>query len=375
MFRGMDKYATPGGDDSIITPQTPPDTRLAIGQTHITYVIVNGPITVRNRDAVEQVIRTLDSRGGQTMTIITRNNGAIIDSNTGDMSYNAGLRVVQVSPGIIQIDIPPSAITTAMLTDALITAQKIAAGAVGTTALADGAVTTAKLGPGAVMSGNMATNAIGAAAIIDGSVTAAELAAGAVGTVAIADANVTIAKLATNSVDSNKIIDNSIVNADLATNAVDYRVIAGGAVNQNIIAIGGVWPTNLSSDVFPTLSLVPLATFGTYSATFAPLQYSFTPTAGRAFRWMVTGTLHAEGAAGALADGSLQITMSGSGAGSGPQTRTIYEAGVNATNEASHASGVSNCSGTYTWYLAWNRTSGSITTYGGMLKIIIWYTL
>lgn len=159
MFLGPDPYGTSGNDD-LTKPQSPVDIRLSIGRTHLAYLLVNGPLTIRDRDAVEAVIRTLGARGEETVTIIFRENGAIIDNNVSDVDAQDGILAQQISPGVILLKIPTAGLTSDMLADSIVTASKIAANAVTTNAIADGSITTPKIANGAVVQASINSHAV-----------------------------------------------------------------------------------------------------------------------------------------------------------------------------------------------------------------------
>jgi hypothetical protein len=102
--------------------------------------------------------------------------------------------------------ITDSAVTTAKINDAAVTAAKLASDSVITVKILDANVTAAKL----------ATDSVTTVKIVDANVTAAKLASDSVTTVKILDANVTAAKLASDSVTTAKILDANVTFAKLA---------------------------------------------------------------------------------------------------------------------------------------------------------------
>jgi hypothetical protein len=99
-----------------------------------------------------------------------------------------------------------SAVATADITDANVTAAKLASNAVTTAKIADANVTTAKIADANVTATKLASNAVETAKIADAAVTTAK----------ITDANVTAAKLASNAVETAKVADEAITLAKLA---------------------------------------------------------------------------------------------------------------------------------------------------------------
>lgn len=118
-FSGPDPYGTPGGNDDLDKPQTPDDVRIAKGGSYIAFLVINGPLTVRNRSAIEQIVRTLGSRGEYSMALVIQDNGGNIDVAANTLDFGAGIRAVQVSPGIVRIDIPDGGITEGMIPDTI----------------------------------------------------------------------------------------------------------------------------------------------------------------------------------------------------------------------------------------------------------------
>lgn len=145
VWHGDDPLGTPGGIETLDTPSDAPDIREAFGQVCTYFLLVNGPIDIRDRAAIERVIRTIGARGEYTMGLILQDDGTNVDSNVTTINTGAGIQTTQVSPGVVLMEVGTGFITSAMLADAIVTASKLAAGAVGTAALADAAVTPAKL--------------------------------------------------------------------------------------------------------------------------------------------------------------------------------------------------------------------------------------
>lgn len=155
-FQGDNPYGTTGGDDNPLLSQTPDDVRIAIGSSYVAYLLINGPITVRDIAAIQNVIRTIGSRGEQSiMGTVVKNNSAVIDSNVTEFDFNAGFVVTQVSPGVVLVQVPNAGIVQAMIANGAIgnaqlanlavTAGKLANSAVGTNQIASGAVTPSRL--------------------------------------------------------------------------------------------------------------------------------------------------------------------------------------------------------------------------------------
>ena len=120
-----------------------------------------------------------------------------------------------------------NSVTTAKITDANVTAAKLASDSVTTAKILDANVTTAKI----------ADSAITSAKIVDGTIATAD----------IADSAVTTAKIADASITSAKILDGTIATADLADSAVTSAKIADATiVNADISGTAGIAYAKLS---------------------------------------------------------------------------------------------------------------------------------
>jgi uncharacterized protein YjbI with pentapeptide repeats len=146
--------------------------------------------------------------------------------------------------------IAASAVTTAKIADANVTAGKIAADAVTTAKILDANVTTAKIADANVTGAKIAADAVTTAKILDANVTtakiadanvtAAKIAADAVTTAKILDANVTTAKIADASVTSGKLADDAVTTVKILDANVTGVKIAADAVTTAKIANGAV---------------------------------------------------------------------------------------------------------------------------------------
>src|SRR6476659_7622527 len=99
-FQGNAPYGVDRDQDTAGIDTTIPDVRVAIGSAVIAFLLTNGEITVRDRDAVESVIRTLGSRGEVTVSILVQDDSATIDANVTQMNFTAGIAVIDTSPGV-----------------------------------------------------------------------------------------------------------------------------------------------------------------------------------------------------------------------------------------------------------------------------------
>lgn len=104
--------------------------------------------------------------------------------------------------------------------------------------ITDSAVTTAKINDAAVTAAKLATDSVITVKILDSNVTAAKLATDSVTTVKIVDANVTAAKLATDSVTTAKIVDANVTGPKLANDSVTTAKILDANVTFAKLASG-----------------------------------------------------------------------------------------------------------------------------------------
>ncbi len=124
-----------------------------------------------------------------------------------------------------------NAVTTAKITDANVTAAKLAADSVTTAKILDANVTTAKIADLNVTTGKIADSAITSAKIADLTIATGDIADGAITSAKIADGTIVAGDLADGAVTSAKILDGTIVNADInASAAIDKTKISGVAV-------------------------------------------------------------------------------------------------------------------------------------------------
>jgi hypothetical protein len=165
--------------------------------------------------------------------------------------------------------------TTLTITDAAVTASKIANGAVDLTTkvtgllptanIADGAITTAKLANNAVDLTTKVTGAIPTANIADGAVTSAKIGTGAVNlstqvtgvlpAANLADGAITTAKLANNAVDLTTKVTGALATANIADGAVTSAKIDAGAVNLGTQVSGTLPTANLADGAITTAKL------------------------------------------------------------------------------------------------------------------------
>jgi hypothetical protein len=129
-FRGGSPYGTDSDSDNLTLEQSPADVRIAVNGTHIAYLVVNGPISVRSREQIEQIVRVLNRRGLDdgspiAVAILVRENGAVIDTDASDIDFTDGILVEYISPGVIRVKIPVSGVETAMIKDKAVTPAKL----------------------------------------------------------------------------------------------------------------------------------------------------------------------------------------------------------------------------------------------------------
>jgi hypothetical protein len=209
-------YGTPGGDEVIALPQTPPSIRVARGNSVIVFLHVNGRLAERLRENVEDVVRILGLAGDVLVAIIIREDNVVRDSNAGDLSFDDGLVVTQLAPGVVSITIGNDAITSAMLQDAIVEAAHLGAFAVTNLAIATDAVDSRTIAANAVGSSEIAANAVGSS----------EIANDAVVTSKILDANVTGPKIANASIGAAHLVPGTIPAPGLTL--IEERIFASG---------------------------------------------------------------------------------------------------------------------------------------------------
>lgn len=178
-FKGQHPYGTPGGFDTREDTDGS-DVRTDVGNMHVSFLIVNGPIAERTRTEITDIIRILSTQGEATdgssaVTLIFKDNGTVIDSATAEVNFTDGIEVTQVSSGVVSVYIPSDAITGAMLQDAIVSAAKLANGSVTEDAIASGAVTASKLAVDSVGQSAIQSGAVGTTEIADDAVTTAKL--------------------------------------------------------------------------------------------------------------------------------------------------------------------------------------------------------
>lgn len=226
-------YGTEGGFDDPLEPQIPEVWRLAKQTNVIVYLHVNGVLTEKDRQNVEDVIRVLDLTGVALVAIIIRDDGTIIDNAVGDVNAGDGLAITLDAPGVVTIRIPVSGIDTAMIADLAITAAKIANDTITATQIAADAIGTSELAPGAVTNTEVAAGAAIAQSKLALAITNNEIAVGAaIAKSKLAALNITNADIdAAAAIAKSKLAALNIVNADVA---------AGAAIDGTKLGVGTV---------------------------------------------------------------------------------------------------------------------------------------
>jgi hypothetical protein len=134
---------------------------------------------------------------------------------------------------------------TTGLTDAAVTAVK----------LASNAVETAKILNAAVTAGKLASDSVETAKIVNSAVVEAKIADGAVTTNKLDSAAVVEGKLASNAVTEVKIADGAVAEAKIATGAVVEGKIGSGAVTEAKIGAGAVTAAKIGSNAVETAKI------------------------------------------------------------------------------------------------------------------------
>lgn len=256
-FEAPYPYGTAGGYDDPLEPQIPERWRLAKQTNVIVYLHVNGVLTEKDRQNVEDVIRVLDLTGVALVAIIIRDDGTIIDNAVGDVNAGDGLAITLDAPGVVTIRIPVSGIDTSMIADLAITAAKIANDTITSAQLAADSVGNSELAAGAVTNTEVAVGAAIAQSKLALSITNAEIAAGAA-----------IAKT--------KLAALGIVNADVdAAAAIAQSKLALAITNAQVAAGANIDGAKLADNSVPATKLIgggggSLTFVGVGSATWDP---------------------------------------------------------------------------------------------------------
>lgn len=85
------------------------------------------------------------------MAIITRNDGTVIDAATVDVDFVAGIEVIQVTSGVITINVRADGIVTSMIADGQITLAKLAGNSVDSSKIVDGSIVDADVNAAAAI--------------------------------------------------------------------------------------------------------------------------------------------------------------------------------------------------------------------------------
>ena len=126
----------------------------------------------------------------------------------------------------------PAAVTTAVIADDAINADKLAAGAVGQAAISANAIQTSHLSTGCVDSDAVGAAQILSAAIAGSAILTSHIGAGQVQNTNILDSSCTANKLASNACVSSKIPANNILETHHVAGGVSERALASNSVSQ-----------------------------------------------------------------------------------------------------------------------------------------------
>lgn len=355
-FRGNDPYGTDGGMDSMIVPQSPADVRIAEGGNHIAFLVVNGPITLRQRSMIEDVVRTIGSRGESIVALLTRDDGAVVEGDTRDINFAEGIALVYVAPNVVEIKIGTGGVTTAMLADALVTATKLATNSVTTIKIADNAVTEPKIGADAVTNIHIKDGTIVPANLAPNSVTADAIATDAVGSLEIAPNAVTAVHIAADAVGASEIINGSVGTLEIADGAVTAAKLAAA------YALLGHTHSNAFNQF---VAAIPAGAYG--AGTSFPHAWTFTLDANFVYRVYSIVLMRCDGGVGTTATGTFRIeteTSPGVWATTGSSLPFEADQGVDSTLFA--LSYIGN-PGTRNWRLTWVSTGGTLNVKTGYL--------
>lgn len=137
------------------------------------------------------------------------------------------------------------AVDAAKLADSAVTSTKIANAAVGTAAIQNAAITNALI----------ANAAIGSAQIQDAAIIAAKIGTAAVGSAAIQDAAITNAKIANLAVDSAKIADLAVGTAKINDAAITTAKIADASITNAKIGLATITTANIQDAAITTAKI------------------------------------------------------------------------------------------------------------------------
>ena len=212
---------------------------------------------VTNRVGVQQLACN-EGTNGQVLS--TNGSGTLsfssVDATTavvgGDLSGTVGNAQI-VANAVGTTEIAANAVTTAKVTDANITAAKLATNSVTTIKITDANITTAKI----------ANSAITSDKILDGTIVAGDIASDAITEVKILNANVTTQKLGTNAVTTVKITDGAVTAAKINASAVNTAAIVDAAVTtgkiaDNAVTTSKILDANVTSAKIATTTLASL---------------------------------------------------------------------------------------------------------------------
>ena len=208
---------------------------------------------VTNRIGIQQ-LNLSDGSNGQFLK--TNGSGtlsfATVDATSaavgGDLSGTVGNAQI-VANAVGTTEIAANAVTTVKVTDANITAAKLATNSVTTIKITDANITTAKI----------ANSAITSDKILDGTIVAGDIATDAITEVKILNANVTTAKLADNAITTAKITDANVTTAKIADDAITYDKMADAAVTTAVLADGNVATGKIADNAVTSAKIAPLA--------------------------------------------------------------------------------------------------------------------
>lgn len=150
-FSGAFPYGTGGGEDDFNKPQSPADVRIAQGRSFVIFLTVNGPVTERLREHVEDVIRVLGLQAENLLAIIVRDSGTVDEPDLTNANFAEALLASNIGVAAIGITIPANGLVSAHFMDSTVTLLNIAASAVTTPKLADNTLVNADFAVGAAI--------------------------------------------------------------------------------------------------------------------------------------------------------------------------------------------------------------------------------
>ena len=187
--------------------------------------ISGGKIAVKTDGVGTDAIAPLSVTGAELANGTITSGKLAADSCTTTQIQNLAVTSAKLST-------TPAAVTTSVIADDAINADKLAAGSVGQTAISANAIQTSHLSTGCVDSDAVGAAQILSAAIAGSAILTSHIGAGQVQNTNILDNSCTANKLASNACVSSKIPSNNILETHHVSGGVSERALASNSVSQ-----------------------------------------------------------------------------------------------------------------------------------------------